>query len=414
MAADDARTWRRWIGTDARSHPEPRASWPAYAWALVAVAVCTGVNQLLFGKVIEENLILVYLLGLLPVALRGVRGAAIVAAVLAVLAFNYFFTAPTFSLRVYDPRYLFSFLVMGGVGILVSSLTARLADEVRSLQRAEADLRHYAQQLRQANRELKDADRYKDEFLAAVSHELRTPLSTVIGFGSLLAEGDAGSLTAEQQAYLSPMLKGAKELDAMVKDLLELSRIQAGKLVLACSVTEYAPVVHASLEDLLPVAEEKGVRLAVEVQVVGEVVLDGDRLMEVVHHLVENAIKFTPAGGRITVEAHAEGDWVVTEVRDTGCGIPAETLSRLFKPFRQADMSSTRPAGGLGMGLAISKAIVEAHGGRIGVLSEPGQGSRFWFTLPRVPRGGGCAGSLTDLVSGSEAPPRGPGEPRRA
>ena len=160
MAADGDRTWLRWIGADVRSGPEERMSWSAYGWAFAAVAVCTGVNLLLYGKVIEENLILVFLLGLLPVALRGVRGAAILAAVLAVLAFNFFFTQPTYTLLVSDPRYIFSFLVMGLVGILVSTLTAQLAEQVAILQRAEADLRRNAQQLSQANRELKEADRY--------------------------------------------------------------------------------------------------------------------------------------------------------------------------------------------------------------------------------------------------------------
>jgi K+-sensing histidine kinase KdpD len=360
----------------------------SYGWAVVLVALCTGLNFMLFGKAAEPSLILLYLLGLLPVSLRGDRGAAILAALLATFAFNYFFTPPHFTFWVYDFNYAFTFLVMGLVGLTTSTLTARLAEEVMALQQAESDLLRNARQLEQANRELRDVDRYKDEFLAALSHELRTPLSAVIGFGSLLTEGDAGPLNPEQQAYLSHMLKGADDLHATVTELLELSRIQAGKLRLYREAAEYAPLVKAALEDLRPVAVEKGLSLEVTVAVAGEVVLDGERVMEVIHRLVDNAIKFTPAGGKVSVFAREEGDGIVTEVRDTGGGIPPESLPKLFKRFQQIDMSSTRQAGGLGMGLAISKAIVEAHGGQIGVVSEPGKGSRFWFVLPRLPAGG--------------------------
>ncbi len=385
MASGAGEHGARWFGVDARAKAGGTRPWTAYGWAIALVALCTGLNLALFGKATESNLILVYLLGQLPVALRGNRPAAIFAALLSVLAFDFLFTPPFFTLVVYDFNYVFTFLVMGLVGVLISTLTARLSEDVVALRRTEAELLRHARKLKQANRELREADRYKDEFLAALSHELRTPLSAVIGFGSMLAEGDAGPLNSEQQAYMTRLLKGANDLNAMVSDLLELSRIQAGKFTLACSATEYAPLVQEVLQDLEPLAAEKGVRLQERVAVAGEVFLDGERIMEVLHHLVDNAIKFTPSGGQVTVTAREEGDAILTEVRDTGSGIPPEALGKLFKRFQQVDMSSTRQAGGLGMGLAISKTIVEAHGGRIGVLSEPGRGSRFWFSLPRVP-----------------------------
>ncbi|MDF2689867.1 MAG: histidine kinase [Microvirga sp.] len=386
--------WPAWIGADARARLERRPAWTSYAWALATVALCTGLNLLAFGRVSELNLVLVYLLGLLPVSLRGDRGAAVLAALLSVVTFNFFFTQPYYTLLVDDLNYVFTFFVMGVVGMMISTLTARLSEEVAILQLTKADLIRNSQQLAHANRELRETDRYKDEFLAAVSHELRTPLSAVIGFGSMLAEGDAGPLNSEQQSYVSHLLKGAQALNATVGDLLELSRIQAGKFTLSCSAIEYAPLVQVALEDLKAVAAEKGVRLDVDVSVPGEVVFDGERVIEVIRNLVDNAIKFTPPGGQVTVRARAQGDVVTTEVRDTGRGIPADALPKLFKRFQQVDMSSTRQAGGLGMGLAISKTIVEAHGGQIGVISEPGRGSRFWFSLPRSEGSGGCAAPM--------------------
>ncbi|MNY31833.1 Adaptive-response sensory-kinase SasA [compost metagenome] len=116
----------------------------------------------------------------------------------------------------------------------------------------------------------------------------------------------------------------------------------------------------------------------------GEIVIDGERVIELVRNLVDNAIKFTPPGGQVTLRAWLEGDAILTEVRDTGIGIPEEVLARLFVRFQQADMGTTREVGGLGIGLAICKAIVEAHGGRLHVMSELGKGSRFWFSLPLV------------------------------
>lgn len=385
MASGGGENRPRWIGVDAGAGLAGRLSWRSFAWAVGFVALCTGLNLALFGKASESNLILIYLLGLLPVSLRGNRAASVLAALLSVVAFDYYFTQPFHALMVYDLNYVFTFMVMGLVGILISTLTARLSEEVVALQRTETQLLRHAQQLQQANRDLREADRYKDEFLAVVSHELRTPLSSVIGFGSMLAEGDAGPLNPEQGSYLARLLKGANELNELVRNLLELSRIQAGKFTLSCAATEYESLVQAALVDLRPMAAEKGVRLEERVTVAGEAVLDGERIMEVIRHLVDNAVKFTPSGGHVTVTAREDGETITTEVRDTGPGIPREDLAKLFKRFQQVDMSNTRQAGGLGMGLAISKAIVEAHGGRIGVMSEPGRGSRFWFSLPRRP-----------------------------
>lgn len=373
-----------WIGVDAptRQHGLP---WQGYAWAIAAVAIATTLNFLAGGRATEPTRIMIFLLALLPVAMRGNRGASLLAAVMAVAAFNFFFTEPRYTLLVYDLGYLVTFAAMGLTGVLVSSLTARLASELAATRRAESELAMRAGELARANQALLEADRYKDEFLAALSHELRTPLSGIIGFGTMLSEGDAGPLNEEQQTFVRHLLLDAERLNALIRDLMELSRIQAGKFELAPAPTPFEPVVHDAIVDLAPRATEKGIQLRVDVEVPGEIVMDGERIMEVIHQLVENAVKFTPRGGRITVRAYPQGDRVLTEVLDTGVGIAPGDLPKLFRRFQQLDMSATRTAGGLGMGLAISKAIVQAHGGQIGVMSEQGKGSRFWFSLPRVP-----------------------------
>lgn len=396
MAASDPvrekGAWSAWIGGDAHAVRGEGSPWRAYVLAIAALGLATLLNLAFFGRIPEPSLIMIYLLALIPVALRGDRGAALFATALAVGAFDFFFTAPYFTLTIAGVNHVFTFFVMGLVGVVISTLTARLAAEIARLSRVQGELARQARQLERSNRELVAADRYKDEFLAALSHELRTPLSEVIGFACMLADGDLGPLNPAQHGALDQVLTGADRLNETTSELIELGRIQAGKLKLVLAPMFYAPLVEAALHDVRPKAAEKGVRLDVAVDVPGEVSVDGERIVEVLHHLLDNALKFTPAGGMISLRAFLDQERVVTEVRDTGPGIAPEDLPKLFRRFQQVDMSSTRPTGGLGMGLAISKAIVEAHGGQIGVMSEPGKGSRFWFSLPRAPVPAGSRG----------------------
>ncbi|HEY9899618.1 MAG TPA: PAS domain-containing sensor histidine kinase [Pantanalinema sp.] len=229
---------------------------------------------------------------------------------------------------------------------------------------------------------LKQADRYKDEFLSVISHELRTPLNFIMGFGSILQDELAGKLNAEQHEYVGKMLTGAERMLAQVKNLLDMSQMAAGAFRIAPSETRYEPVVDEAVSSLKPLAAQKGIALECDVQVPRVVCIDGQRIIQVLGNLVENGIKFTPAGGKIRIAARLEEGSLLTEVADTGEGIDAEAIPRLFKRFQQLDMSTTREAGGIGLGLSISKTIVDAHGGTIGVRSEKGKGSTFWYRLP--------------------------------
>lgn len=243
-------------------------------------------------------------------------------------------------------------------------------------------LEQHAAELEAANTRLRAADRVKDEFLSVISHELRTPLNFITGFASTLQDEVFGPLNPDQVMALDRILKGADLMLGLVDDLLDFAKIQAGMLVLMPESTAFGPLVTEVVTHLLPLAERKGIRLDTALLAGVSLEIDGPRVSQVLTNLLSNAIKFTPADGEVRITARLEGDRLVTEVADTGCGIAAEELPKLFQRFFQVDSSATRAAAGTGLGLAIAKAFVEAHGGEIGVTSTLGLGSRFWFSLP--------------------------------
>mgnify|MGYP001439456490 CR=1 FL=1 len=233
---------------------------------------------------------------------------------------------------------------------------------------------------------LQQADVLKDQFISILSHELRTPINAITGFGSILDDEVVGPLTEQQHVYLHKMLAGADALLDLVNDLLDLSRIQAGRFHLSPQPYDFAMVVSEKLSSLQPLATPKHLHLINDVpQDLPLLVGDAQRIGQVLINLINNAIKFTPDEGSIRVRACLDGQVLRCEIQDTGIGVAAKDLDKLFKPFTQVDMSSTRQAGGTGLGLTISKSLVEAHGGQIGVESQPGKGSTFWFTLPLHP-----------------------------
>ncbi|HBN07324.1 MAG TPA: hypothetical protein DD435_01320 [Cyanobacteria bacterium UBA8530] len=230
---------------------------------------------------------------------------------------------------------------------------------------------------------LREAYAIKDQFLSIVSHELRTPLNSINGFGSILEDEIAGPLNQQQHEYLRKMLRGADLLNFLVNNLLDLTQILAGEFTITPSEMNLREVAAGVIDDLKSKAASKGLTLRFEgPDDLPPVLADEIRVVQVLSNLVDNAIKFTPEGGKIWVRACAIGAFLRIEVEDTGVGIVPEDIPKLFKRFSQLDMSATRKAGGTGLGLSISKAIIEAHGGEIGVESTPGKGSTFWFTLP--------------------------------
>jgi signal transduction histidine kinase len=230
--------------------------------------------------------------------------------------------------------------------------------------------------------EAREANRLKDEFLATVSHELRTPLSALLSWAAVLRR--CGADAAATTRALDAIERNATAQARIVDDLLDVSRIVAGKLKLNTAAVRLEGVLESALESTLAAAEAKGIQVATAIRpVAGRVVGDAIRLQQVVSNLLSNAVKFTPRGGRIEVSLHQAASEAVIEVRDTGRGIAAAFLPHVFDPFRQGDASATRSTGGLGLGLAIVRQLVELHGGRIEARSAgEGRGATFVVYLP--------------------------------
>jgi len=262
-------------------------------------------------------------------------------------------------------------------------LEARVEARTRELSGRTEELSKANAALHEKTTELAEASRAKSQFVANMSHEIRTPMNGVIGMASLLANT---ALSAEQRDYVDTIASSGRALLRIIDDILDFSKIESGHLEL--EKVDLAPrqLVAEVIRLFAPLARAKGLDLAATVEDAVAHVLSGDpgRLRQALVNLVGNALKFTEKG-QVTVRVRVDADQdsaqlVRFAVRDTGIGIPPEALGRLFQPFAQADGSTTRRYGGTGLGLVISKRLVELMGGQLGVMSEPGEGSVFWFT----------------------------------
>jgi signal transduction histidine kinase len=239
-------------------------------------------------------------------------------------------------------------------------------------------------EIQDKSRQLEVASQHKSQFLANMSHELRTPLNAILGYAELMTDGAYGEPSEKMLEVLKRLEANGRHLLGLINDVLDLSKIEAGQLVLELSdycVQDIAQTVRSTLE---PLALDK--KLAFKLELAPDLPPghgDGRRLAQVLINLVGNAIKFTDAG-EVAIKAEAENGSFHVSVRDTGPGISAADQAKLFQEFQQADNAITRKKGGTGLGLAISKRIIEMHGGKIWVESQPGQGSTFTFTLPVV------------------------------
>jgi signal transduction histidine kinase len=239
-------------------------------------------------------------------------------------------------------------------------------------------------EIQDKSRQLEEASQHKSQFLANMSHELRTPLNAILGYTELMTDGAYGEPSEKMLGILKRLEANGKHLLGLINDVLDLSKIEAGQLVLELSdycVQDIAQTVRSTLE---PLASDK--KLAFKLELAPGLPPghgDGRRLTQVLINLVGNAIKFTDAG-EVAIKAEANNGSFHVSVRDTGPGISAADQTRLFQEFQQADNAITKKKGGTGLGLAISKRIIEMHGGRIWVESQPGQGSTFAFALPVI------------------------------
>ncbi|HEX3236812.1 MAG TPA: ATP-binding protein [Gaiellaceae bacterium] len=244
-----------------------------------------------------------------------------------------------------------------------------------------SELQERTRELADKSRQLEIASKHKSDFLANMSHELRTPLNAIIGFSEVLHEQMFGELNERQLAYVGDVLEAGRHLLSLINDVLDLAKIEAGKMELELS--------HVALPELLRNAvsmhSERASRSGIALTLTTEpteigITADERRVRQVVFNLVSNAVKFTPAEGRIDISARVDDGRVEIAVADTGPGIAAEDLETIFEEFEQT--SDGKQADGTGLGLPLSRKLVELHGGRLWAESEPGRGSTFRFTLP--------------------------------
>jgi signal transduction histidine kinase len=267
-------------------------------------------------------------------------------------------------------------LVLWRLGTLIRGLDRLGAAERSARTEAEAAHRLLAEQ----NERLMEADRLKDEFVALISHDLRTPLTSILGYLELTLEEEG--LTPTQRSYLEVVERNAQRLLRLVSDLLFVARLEAGQLELHESEVDLAAVAQQSVMEAEPRAAARGITLKCKTEPVPDVAGDRGRIFQLFDNLVSNAIKFTPEGGEVRVSVTQANGAVRLEVADTGIGIPEVEQRRLFERFFRASTASERQIQGTGLGLYISRAIVEAHGGEISFESEPGRGTAFRIDLP--------------------------------
>jgi len=252
-------------------------------------------------------------------------------------------------------------------------------------------LRDFAHQLEKANQELRRIDGMKSEFVSVASHELRTPLAAIKNAVQLVLKGTAGKINENQAKFLSMAERNINRLTNILNDLLNLSRIESGRIELKFENVGLKGIIELTASSLRPHADGKSLKIDVEItEQLPTVYGDPEKIEQILTNLIGNSIKFTPDGGRILITAkplsHEEkgsyGDGVAVSVQDTGVGIPSEHLDTIFEKFHQVESSLKRSVSGTGLGLAITRGLVEAHQGKIWVESEVGKGSTFTFTLP--------------------------------
>jgi protein-histidine pros-kinase len=283
----------------------------------------------------------------------------------------------------------------------------------------EAKLQLKNQELERQSLMLQKANRLKSEFLANMSHELRTPLNAIIGFSELMSDGKVGPVSEAHREYLGDILTSGRHLQELINDILDLSKVEAGKIEFRPEPVRLSRITGEVREILQTLSADKRITVGLDISPeIEEVVLDPAKLKQVLYNYLSNALKFTAEDGRVIVRARAEdADTFRIEIEDNGIGIRPSDIDKLFVEFQQLDSSTVKRHPGTGLGLALTKKIVEAQGGRVGVSSMPGQGSVFYAVLPKTftraaskPHPAKAAQAFKESELGGAAGPPGEGE----
>jgi signal transduction histidine kinase/DNA-binding response OmpR family regulator len=264
-------------------------------------------------------------------------------------------------------------------------LELRVIERTAELVAAKKEVEAYSESVLRAKEDIERASRFKDQFLSTMSHELRTPLNAVLGFSELLGDVRYGPLTERQARYVNHIHTSGQHLLRLINDILDLSKIEAGRLQLSIERVPVDSCVAEVCGSLQPLVDKNAHQLIQDVPHGLMVRADGTRFKQMLMNLLGNAIKFTPKGGKIELSARQQGDMVRIDVRDSGPGIPTEERQRIFEAFHRLKQSD-KASEGTGLGLAITRRLIELHGGELDVESEPGAGSCFYFTLPSAER----------------------------
>jgi PAS domain S-box-containing protein len=265
-------------------------------------------------------------------------------------------------------------------------VTAAIRDVTEQKVRRQEEIKRKSHDLELENRRMQEANRLKSEFLANMSHELRTPLNAIIGFAELMYRGKLGPVSPNHKEYLGDILNSSRHLLQLINDVLDLAKVESGKLEFRPEPVDLAKVIGEVRDILRGLASTKRIRIETVVDpTLDAVSLDPGKLKQVLYNFLSNALKFTGENGHVAISAAREDeDRVRIQVKDSGIGIGAADLHRLFVEFQQLDAGTAKKYEGTGLGLALTKRIVEAQGGEVGVASEAGKGSTFWAILPRT------------------------------
>lgn len=346
-----------------------------FATSVASVAVATVACRSVLGHNVTDA-VMVYLLCVVVVAMRFGYLPSLATAALSVASLDFFFTAPYFSFRVDDKRYLITFAVMLVVAAVISNLTERVRHHAERTAVLALERTRLAEEAQRVHAEV-EAERVRNALLSSVSHDLRTPLTVVLGAATVLLEGGVDLSPARQHEYLQAISVEALRMNRLVRNLLDMSALQAGALRVRKTWHPLEEVVGVALGRLEQAIGQRPVevRIAEDASVVAA---DELLLQQVLVNLVENATRYTPADGPLRIAARRVQSGVEIEVSDCGPGVPKGEEEAIFEKFHRA----ARAAGGVGLGLTICRGIVTAHGGTIWCKNREEGGASFRFVLP--------------------------------